>query len=279
MTEVLRIRARVAAAPGAVHAALTSGAALREWLAESAEVDLAARRFEFWGRHTPQGERGRQRLVAVEPDASLVFGWPLDGRPTTVTIRLHADGAGTVLDLEQDGQPTMAELMAPPGRRDGLHSMHTFWPLAIANLTDHVEGRPLTPKADFTAGRANEVRVGFDIAAPPEQVWASLIDPQEIERWFGWAAEVEPHVGGRMGVGVDGKIFEFEPPRSWSTATPGAPWCGGSSPARKAAPGSHSSRAATPTTSGTTPRSTRPAGSPPSPSSGACTSWVPVGRR
>lgn len=49
MTEVLRIRARVAAAPGAVHAALTSGAALREWLAESAEVDLAARRFEFWG--------------------------------------------------------------------------------------------------------------------------------------------------------------------------------------------------------------------------------------
>ncbi len=212
MDDVLRLRARIAAVPSAVHAALTSGPALRTWLAGSAEIDPAAHRFEFWGRHTPQGERGRQRLVAVEPDAGIVFEWTLDGRPTTVTIRLRADGAGTALDLEQDGQPAMAELMAPPGRRDGLHSMHTFWPLAIANLAEHVEGRELTPKADFTAGRANEVRVEFAVAAPPEQVWASLVDPQTIEKWFGWAAEVEPHVGGRMGVGVDGKIFEFEPP-------------------------------------------------------------------
>ncbi len=59
--------------------------------------------------------------------------------------------------------------MAPPrGRRDGLHSMHTFWGgLALANLAEHVEGRPLTPRADFRPERASEIRVRMEIDAPP----------------------------------------------------------------------------------------------------------------
>ncbi len=217
MSDVLTIHAQLAAPPDAVYRALTDAAAMRVWLAEFAEVSLEDKRYTFWGRHTPQGERENQRLLDVERDRTVAFEWTLDDTSTKVELQLVPDGDGrTKLTFKQDGHPTMAELMAPPGRRDGLHSMHTFWPLAIANLAEYVEGRPLTPKADFTPKRSNEVRVSFTVDAQPDKVFQSLIDPDAIERWFGWKAEVEPRIGGTMAVGVDGKIFEFEPNRKLS---------------------------------------------------------------
>lgn len=212
MSDTLTIQAHLAAAPTAVYRALTDVAALQVWLADHAEVDLEAKRFAFWGRHTPQGERDRQRLLAAEPDKSVAFEWTLDDKPTTVTFTLEDAANGhTTLTFQQGDQPTMAEMMDPSGRRDGLHSMHTFWPLAIANLAEYVEGRPQTPMADFTPKRSNEVRVEFTIDAPPAKVFESLLDPAAVSRWFGWEVEIEPRVGGKMGVGVDGKIFELEP--------------------------------------------------------------------
>jgi uncharacterized protein YndB with AHSA1/START domain len=212
MSQELELHARLAAPPSAVYRALTETDALQTWLAEHADAAVAEGRLAFWGRHTPQGERGRQRLVEATPDAALVFTWTLDGVQTTVRITLEPDGADrTQLSLHQDHMPTLDELMNPPGRRDGLHSMHTFWGLALANLAEHVEGRTLTPKADFRPDRAPVIRAEVTIAASPERVFASLIDPVQIERWFGWPAEVEPHVGGRMSLGAEGRISEFEP--------------------------------------------------------------------
>jgi uncharacterized protein YndB with AHSA1/START domain len=217
MSDVLKIQAHLAAPLAVVYRALTDASAMRTWLAEFAETDLDGNRYAFWGRHTPQGERDRQRLLEVEPERVVAFEWTLDDTSTKVEFVLEPDGDGkTKLAFRQDGQPTMAELMAPPGRRDGLHAMHTFWPLAIANLAEYVEGRPLTPKADFTSKRANEVRTSFTIDAPPDKVFESLVDPAAIKRWWGWEVEVEPRVGGKMQVGVDGKIFEFEPNRRLS---------------------------------------------------------------
>jgi uncharacterized protein YndB with AHSA1/START domain len=212
MSDVFALQARLAAPPATVYRALTDAEALRTWLAEFGEISLAQNRFAFWGKYTPQGEPGRQRLEAAEEDRLLRFTWTLDDQPTTVEFRLEPDGAeATTLRLQQDNLPTLDELMAPTGRRDGRHAMHTFWGLAIANLAEYVEGRPLTPKADFSATRPSEIRVEFTIAAAPEEVFASLIDPASIRRWFGWEAEVEPRLGGRMTLGADGKIFEFEP--------------------------------------------------------------------
>jgi uncharacterized protein YndB with AHSA1/START domain len=212
MSHELALRARLAAPPNTVHHALTATEALQHWLAEYADSAVADGRFEFWGRFTPQGERGRQRLIESTPGRSLVFAWTLDGVETTVRITLEADGADhTQLSLRQSPLPTLDELMNPRGRRDGLHSMHTFWGLALAELAEHVEGRPLTPKVDFRVDRAPVIRTGVTIAAPPERVFASLVDPEQIERWFGWRAEVEPYVGGRMSLGVEGRISEFEP--------------------------------------------------------------------
>ena len=211
MSDELALRARIAASPRTVYRALTDADALRAWLAENADVALGEGRFEFWGRHTPQGERGRQRLLDAQPDTALSFAWTLDDTESTVHVGLEPDGDGTALTLRQDGLPTLDELMNPRGRRDGLHSMHTFWGLSLANLAEHAEGRAPAPKADFSRERPAAIRAELTIGAPPERVFQSLVDPAQIERWFGWAGEVEPRVGGRMVLGVEGRISEFEP--------------------------------------------------------------------
>ena len=212
MTDELALRARIAAPRRAVYQALTEAPALQRWLAERAAVDLGAGTFEFWGRYTPQGRRGHHRLLDARQDEAVSFTWLLDGRETTVRITLEDRSAGrTELTLRQDGLPTLDELMHPAGRRDGLHAMHTFWGLSLVNLANHVEGHELAPKADFGQDRSPTVRAELTIDAPPDEVFAALVDPAKIEAWFGWAAEVEPRVGGRMSLGVEGEISAFEP--------------------------------------------------------------------
>lgn len=218
MATPLTIRARIAAPVAAVYRALTDESALRIWLTEHAEVSLAEGRFAFWGRHTPQGETGRQRLLASEPERLLRFAWVLDGVETTAELALDADGPdATILTLTQRGVPTLDAMMAETGQRDGLHTMHGFWGLAIANLAEYVEGRDLTPKANFSARQGGEVRITVPVAAPPDKVFASLLDPEQIDRWFGGSAEVEPRIGGRIsffGEEPAGTLIELVPGRT-----------------------------------------------------------------
>ncbi len=218
MSDVLTLAAHLRADPAAVFAALTEPAALRSWLADEAVVHLPAGRFGFAGRHTPQGDEVRQRLITVEPDRRLSFVWILDDQETTVDLRLTGGAGRTTLRLTQSPMPTLAELMAPPGRRDGLHSMHTFWGLALANLAEYVEDRPLTPKADFGADRAAEIRARVSIAADPAEVFDSLTDPKRVAGWFGWEVEIEPRLGGKISFGTEGKIIDFEPGRTLAYA-------------------------------------------------------------
>jgi uncharacterized protein YndB with AHSA1/START domain len=127
MTSELALRARLTAAPDAVYRALTEADALQTWLADHADAAVDQGRFAFWGSHVPQGESARQRLVGATPGAALAFAWTLDGVETIVRVSLETDGADhTVLTLRQSGLPTLDELMNPQGRRDGLHSMHTY---------------------------------------------------------------------------------------------------------------------------------------------------------
>ncbi|MEZ5085044.1 MAG: SRPBCC domain-containing protein [Tessaracoccus sp.] len=214
MSDTLSLQARIAATPSKVFHALTDETAVTTWLAEHAAISLPEQHYGFWGDTTPQGDQTHQTLLSAEPDRLLRFSWTLDGTPTTVEIELQPDGSQTVLRLRQDGLPTLDELMAPTGRRDGLHSMHTFWGLALANLAEYTEGRPLTPKADFRPKRAPEIRVRMEIDATPHEVFESLIDPTQIARWFGWEVEIQPRLGGAVTLGAEGKIFEFEPDKT-----------------------------------------------------------------
>lgn len=216
MTDTLRLQARLSAPRANVYRALTDEAAVRTWLAEHARADVDKRVFEFWGASTPQGEPGRQEFLAAEPDSRLSFSWLLDDTRTTVDLLLHDGPEHTILTLTQDRLPTFDELMNPTGRRDGLHTMHTFWPLALARFAEYVEGRPLTPQADFRPQRAPRIDAEIQVAALPDAVFASLIEAEQIERWFGWAADVEPRVGGAVTLGLEATMTEFDQPHTFA---------------------------------------------------------------
>ncbi|MEO6090524.1 MAG: SRPBCC family protein [Umezawaea sp.] len=221
MTDPMRLKARAEAPLPAVRAALTDPTALRTWLAEHAEVALP-RTFEFWGRYTPEGDAPHQRLLHAD-DHTLRFSWLIGGEDTTVEITLAEEGAGaTIVTLTQSHFPDWPEVMAGTNPRGVLH---TFWALAIANLVDHVEGRDLTPKCDFTS---TDLRAELFIGASPKEVYESLIDPVAFSRWFGAKVDIEPHVGGRFAMGGfdlednPAKILDLDPCRRVQLA-----WDGG----------------------------------------------------
>ena len=211
MTDVLHLQANINAPAAKVYEALTTSSTLHTWLAEHAEVSLTDGRFEFWGPTTPQGFNPNQRLLEALPNHLLRFEWTLDSKPTTVEFTIAENQETCLVSLKQDGLPTLEELMSPKGRRDGLHSMHTFWGLALANLAEFVEDRPLTPKVDFRPERDADIRIHVEISAAPSAVFDTLTDPGKIKDWFGWEVDIDPRVGGATTFGSEGRIVEFVP--------------------------------------------------------------------
>jgi uncharacterized protein YndB with AHSA1/START domain len=194
MTEPMRLKARAAAPLAAVRTALTDAGALRTWLAEFAEVDLPDR-YEFWGRYTPEGSVARQRPQHFD-DHTVRFTWTIGDEDTTTEIVLSEESASsTILSLSQSHFPDWSEVMAGTNVR-GLLS--TFWALSIANLVDYVEGREVSPKCDYTTA---DLRASTMIAASPEAVYESLMDPAAFSKWFGAKVDIEPFVGGRFAMG------------------------------------------------------------------------------
>jgi uncharacterized protein YndB with AHSA1/START domain len=216
MNEPMRLRVRVSAPITDVWRALTDPAALRIWLAEHAEVDLP-HRYEFWGRHTPDGDRPHQRLRHVS-EHSLQFSWLLDDTDTTVHIGLTGDGNETIIALSQTDVPTLTEIVLETST---LAWLHTFWALSIANLVDHLEGREPTARCDFTSPKMREQWL---IDAPPQAVYDSIADPEQFSRWFAAKVECEPRIGGRWAMGgfdldpSPAKIIELAPGRAISLA-------------------------------------------------------------
>jgi len=187
------------------------------WLAEHAEVDLP-RTYAFWGRYTPEGEAPHQRLLHVD-DHTLRFNWLLDGEDTTVHIELQQERPdSTILTLSQT-HFDMQEALTETTIRGVLY---TFWALSLANLADHLEGRELTARCDFTSP---EMRAQFLIDASLEKVYDSLIDSDKASRWFGFPIGIEPWVGGRFAMGglesvppgvFAARIVALEPGRTMS---------------------------------------------------------------
>ncbi len=209
MLTAYTLRASIAAPPGTVYAALTDVSALEAWLAEHAEVSVDHGRFEFWGRYTPDGERGRQRLLSSEPGKSLSFAWLLHGAESTVSIVLEPLDGGTLLSLTHSGVPA---------RRSGsAYWVRDLLMLSLANLASYCEGHDIGPRCDFTLRHEGEARASADIAASPADVFASLIEPAQLDRWIAVRAEVDPRVGGRYDFGWDHgpvRILELEPDKS-----------------------------------------------------------------
>ncbi|MEH0824076.1 MULTISPECIES: SRPBCC family protein [unclassified Micromonospora] len=213
MSDLLKLGARLAAPVEAVRRALTDPAELRVWFAEHAEVELP-RRYEFWGRYTPEGDAPHQRLLHAD-EHTLRFAWLLDGVETTSEISLAAEGPDSTLLTVTQSHFKFAEALDGSTIRGVLQ---TWWSLSIGNLAAHLEGRPLLPKTDFTSA---DLRGELVIGAPAERVWASLTDSAQASAWFGYPIGIEPWVGGRYAMGgfesgYAAKVVDLEPGRRMS---------------------------------------------------------------
>ncbi|MEU5941883.1 SRPBCC family protein [Micromonospora sp. NPDC047548] len=213
MSEPLKLGARLAAPVEAVQRALTDPAELCVWFAEHVEVELP-RRYEFWGRYTPDGDAPHQRLLHAD-DHTVRFAWLLDGVETTSEMTLTPEGPDTTLLTVTQSHFNFAEALDGSTIRGVLQ---TWWSLSIANLAAHLEGRPLLPKTDFTSA---DLRGELLIGAPVSRVWESLTDSAQASAWFGYPIGIEPWVGGRYAMGgfeagYAAKVVDLEPARRMS---------------------------------------------------------------
>lgn len=210
-------RIHIAAPPAAVFRALTDPAALVVWLDEHADVSLAEGRYDFWGRYSLAGERGRKRLLAHEPDRRLRFAWQIGGEEMEQDFALQPEGdAGTLLTLTNSNIPD----------RDGAEPASLdFWAMALDNLADYAEERTHGGHIDLSTPAGQEGWAGVQVAATPAQVWAALTEPDQLNRWMAVDAKVDLQPGGRYDLGWDHgpvKILDLEPRRvlsySWEWA-------------------------------------------------------------
>jgi len=208
--------ATIPAARDRVFAALTEPEQLRQWFAESVEVEpVVGAPWRCWGRYTPGiAARGHaeDRLLAWEPPGLIQYAWRFMGCPSTVTLTLVAD--------PQDAEPSTRlavrhELTRTPSEPRSRELVDDFWRLAFGNLMAHLAGGAGIVRPDFADPRP-EIRLSIVMDAPPEAVFQALLDPEALRQWVGATApEVDPRVGGVYRYGwkypIEGREVEGGP--------------------------------------------------------------------
>jgi len=185
----------VAAEPQRLFGALTTTQVLTQWFCEYAEVSLAERRYDFWGRFTP-GEPNRDRgchpILALESNRRLSFAWQLGEAETTVEVHLQEQDESTLVTLSHTGVPA---------HQPGEASLADFLALSLENLRSWVERGVTGPRCDFSVVPSGDMSLTIDIAAPQAAVYAALIQPHQLERYIATRATVDPRTGGRYDFG------------------------------------------------------------------------------
>ncbi|MBI1741624.1 SRPBCC domain-containing protein [Candidatus Acetothermia bacterium] len=209
MSEKIQAQLTIAATPKAVFKALTQVEDVIQWFAEHADISIAEKRYDFWGRFTPEvpdRNQGRHTLLALEPDRRLKFSWKVRGAETTVEFSLEPQGQSTKLTLLQEGLPQ---------RQTSQYSFADFWDVSLENLRSWVGRKTVGERCDFSVPKRGNVRLSIDINAPRETVFEALVNPAQLERYIAEKATVEPRVGGQYSFGWKGggpvKILDLVP--------------------------------------------------------------------
>jgi uncharacterized protein YndB with AHSA1/START domain len=213
--DVLRLQVKLAAPAETVFRALTRPDALEAWFAEHADISLPERRYDFWGRFTPEApgrEFGRHALEEAQPARSLAYAWRLSGQQGRVAYKLLDRGSDqapeTILTVRHE-----APGQSPHG--SGSFALEDFWFISLENLRRHLDGKPADARVDFSSSLNGDIRQSLEIDAPAERVFEVLIRPEMLERWIASHATVEPWVGGAYGYGWEGvpafKILALQP--------------------------------------------------------------------
>jgi uncharacterized protein YndB with AHSA1/START domain len=209
VTQPLRIQIALPAASPAVFKALTNSNQLRAWFAEHADVSLSEKRYDFWGRFTPEApdrDHGRHPLLSLEDGRAVEFGWKLTGQDTTVKFQLEPRGDQLLFVLTQSG---IAQ------SHDSSHfTFEDFWFLSLENLRRFAHGKAAV-RCDFTRPMVGDIQHSVEIDGTSDAVFDVLIKPEQLERWIASHATVEPVVGGDYdfgwGMGEPLKILELIP--------------------------------------------------------------------
>lgn len=223
MPDPLQIQIMLNAPPPNVYAALTDSDKLTAWFAEYAQVALDQKRYDFWGRFTPETptrETGHHPLVHLDAGAGLAYHWTLHDQLTTVAYKLFAKADKTVMFVQQEN--------LTPDLRTTEFANEDFWFLSLENLRRHLDDKPVI-RCDFTMSMLGDIEHSVEIDAPAAAVWDALITPAQLNRWIASNATIEPHVGGAYQLGwgenlASVKILELIPNEklaySWTERTP-----------------------------------------------------------
>jgi len=203
----LAMQAHIEASLGAVYRAITTTDAAQAWLAEFADIDLAAGRFLFWGAATPfhpSREDKHQSLLAHEADQLLKFAWHLGHAPSQVTMKLRDLGAErTALTLihQREGQEEVEAF-----------TLEDFWFVHLENLRRYLDGKSCEARVDFSRPMTGDIKHSLASTASPETIFSVLTRPNLMERWIANQARVELKPGGEydLGWGIDGiRVLDF----------------------------------------------------------------------
>lgn len=209
MSEIksLAIQVHIEASPGAVYRAISTTDAVQAWLAESADIDLDAGRFRFWGAATPfnpsQHETGMTPL-AHEADRLLQFAWDMGPLASTVTIRLRelGDERTALTVIHQREEQTETEPF----------TLEDFWFVHLENLRRHIDGKSCQARVDFSVPMTGDIKHSLASTASPETIFSALTNPNLMERWIANQARVELELGGAydLGWGIEGiRVVDF----------------------------------------------------------------------
>lgn len=223
MYQDIRMQLTLNASPDRVWHALTDSTALVAWFSEYADVDLGAKRYDYWGRYTldaPDRAAGSHPVVESVPSRRLAFDWRIGPDDTRVTYTLIPDGGGTIL--------TMHHGHAPGGASGDDAARHEdFWFLALENFRRYLDGKASDARVDYTDPMRGRVHHETVVDAPAEVVFDVLTNPDQLNRWIATDAVVSPEVGGDykygwMYEGMDtgaAKIVDIVPNRRISART------------------------------------------------------------
>lgn len=199
-----------------VFKALTDATALRAWFAEHVEIESrVGGKFLFWGRHTfgvPGKDQATQTILRFDPPNEIAFSWTLLDRDSEVTWTLKEEDvdAGTVTKITVKHDFSSIPAI---GRANEL--IDDLWRIHTGNLCFYLNGETDMFRPDFT-NESPDVQCEIVINAPPEKVFAALVVPEHIKRWFPAPnPTVDPREGGDYGFGfsfeMDGKTIEPPP--------------------------------------------------------------------
>jgi uncharacterized protein YndB with AHSA1/START domain len=206
--------------PAQVWAAFSDATALTEWFSEHAEVDLANKRFSFWGKHTPDtpglgsGHVHLQDWAAPseETPGRLSFQWRLRGQDTTAEIGIAAGGDGTDVTVHHGA---LSDRITHKG------AVHDFWYTVLENLRLFVlTGKP-QDLPEYGPKPGDALRIGTLIAAPAAEVFRYVAEPDYIAKvWDDKNVTVDLRPGGTYSYGWEQggprEVVAVDPPHMLS---------------------------------------------------------------